>query len=150
MTRNHSRPGGRAMRTRSPTPSRRRPSPAPCWPAPPGLGGPSPGGAQSLAPGWRVVTVWAHQEFALLLSTLALVMAVSMIIVLVVAVRDGVRSELWNPRFLTVMAGSIVLAGVRMWRRRSWQRERPSLPPELSTPASGALRGLPVSRWGSS
>lgn len=97
-----------------------------------------------------MVTVWAHQEFALLLSTLALVMAVSMIIVLVVAVRDGVRSELWNPRFLTVMAGSIVLAGVRMWRRRSWQRERPSLPPELSTPASGALRGLPVSRCGSS
>jgi len=66
-----------------------------------------------------VVTVWARQKLVLLLSTLALVMAVSMIIVLVVAVRDGVRSELWNPRFLTVMAGSIVLAGARMWRRRS-------------------------------
>ena len=52
-----------------------------------------------------------HFVIALLLYTLALVMAASMIIVLVVAVRDGVRSELWNPRFLTVMAGSIVLAG---------------------------------------
>ena len=48
-----------------------------------------------------------HFVIALLLSTLALVMAASMIIVLVVAVRDGVRPELWNPRFLTVMAGSI-------------------------------------------
>ena len=72
-----------------------------------GAGRSQPRPAQSLAPGWRVVTVRAHQELALLLSTLALVMAVSMIIVLVVAVRDGVRSELWNPRFLTVMAGSI-------------------------------------------
>ena len=46
------------------------------------------------------MTVWARQKLVLLLSTLVLVMAVSMIIVLVVAVRDGVRSELWNPRFL--------------------------------------------------
>lgn len=49
-----------------------------------------------------------HFVIALLLSTLALVMAASMIIVLVVAVRDGVRSELWSPRLLLIMAGSIV------------------------------------------
>ena len=48
-----------------------------------------------------------HFVAALLLSTLVLVMAASMIIVLVVAVRDGVRPELWNPRFLAVMVGSI-------------------------------------------
>ena len=54
MTRNHSRPGGRAMRTRSPTPSRRRPSPAPCWPAPQGLGGPIPASPNPWLPdgGW--------------------------------------------------------------------------------------------------
>ena len=49
-----------------------------------------------------------HFVIALLLSTLVLVMAASMIIVLVVAVRDGVRAELWSPRLLLVMAGSIV------------------------------------------
>jgi len=49
-----------------------------------------------------------HFVIALLLSTLVLVMAASMIIVLVVAVRDGVRPELWNPRLLLIMAGSIV------------------------------------------
>ena len=49
-----------------------------------------------------------HFVIALLLSTLALVMAASTIIVLVVAVRDGVRPELWNPRLLLIMAGSIV------------------------------------------
>ena len=49
-----------------------------------------------------------HFVIALLLSTLVLVMAASMIIVLVVAARDGVRSELWNPRLLLIMAGSIV------------------------------------------
>ena len=49
-----------------------------------------------------------HFAAALLLSTLALVMAASMIIVLVVAVRDGVRSELWSPPLLLLLAGSIV------------------------------------------
>ena len=49
-----------------------------------------------------------HFVIALLLSTLVLVMAASMIIVLVVAVRDGVRPGLWNPRLLLIMAGSIV------------------------------------------
>lgn len=49
-----------------------------------------------------------HFVIALLLSTLVLVMAASMIIVLVVAVRDGVRSELWSPPLLLLLAGSIV------------------------------------------
>ena len=49
-----------------------------------------------------------HFVAALLLSTLVLVAGGSMIIVLVVAVRDGVRSELWSPPLLLLLAGSIV------------------------------------------
>ena len=49
-----------------------------------------------------------HFVIALLLSTLALIAGATAVVLLVVAARDGVRSELWNPRLLLIMAGSIV------------------------------------------
>ena len=49
-----------------------------------------------------------HFVAALLLSTLALIAGAVAVILLVVAARDGVRSELWSPRLLLIMAGSIV------------------------------------------
>ena len=49
-----------------------------------------------------------HFVAALLLSTLALIAGAVAVVLLVVAARDGVRSELWNPRLLLIMAGSIV------------------------------------------
>ena len=49
-----------------------------------------------------------HFVIALLLSTLVLIAGAVAVVLLVVAARDGVRSELWNPRLLLIMAGSIV------------------------------------------
>ena len=49
-----------------------------------------------------------HFVAALLLSTLALIAGAVAVVLLVVAARDGVRSELWSPRLLLIMAGSIV------------------------------------------
>lgn len=49
-----------------------------------------------------------HFVAALLLSTLALIAGATAVVLLVVAARDGVRSELWSPRLLLIMAGSIV------------------------------------------
>ena len=49
-----------------------------------------------------------HFVIALLLSTLVLIAGAVAVVLLVVAARDGVRSELWSPRLLLVMAGSIV------------------------------------------
>ena len=48
-----------------------------------------------------------HFVIALLLSTLALIVSAAMIIILVVAVRDGVKPALWSPRYLLLLAGSI-------------------------------------------
>lgn len=49
-----------------------------------------------------------HFVIALLLSTLVLIAGAVAVVLLVVAAHDGVRSELWSPRLLLVMAGSIV------------------------------------------
>ena len=49
-----------------------------------------------------------HFVIALLLSTLVLIAGAVAVVLLVVAARDGVRSELWSPRLLLIMAGSIV------------------------------------------
>lgn len=49
-----------------------------------------------------------HFVAALLLSTLALIAGAVAVVLLVVAARDGVRPELWSPRLLLIMAGSIV------------------------------------------
>ena len=49
-----------------------------------------------------------HFVIALLLSTLVLIAGAVAVVLLVVAARDGVRSELWSPRLLLVMVGSIV------------------------------------------
>ena len=49
-----------------------------------------------------------HFVAALLLSTLALIAGAVAVVLLVVAARDGVRSKLWSPRLLLIMAGSIV------------------------------------------
>lgn len=49
-----------------------------------------------------------HFVIALLLSTLALIAGAVAVVLLVVAARDGVRPELWSPRLLLIMAGSIV------------------------------------------
>lgn len=49
-----------------------------------------------------------HFVIALLLSTLVLIAGAVAVVLLVVAARDGVRPELWNPRLLLIMAGSIV------------------------------------------
>ena len=49
-----------------------------------------------------------HFVIALLLSTLVLIAGAVAVVLLVVAARDGVRSELWSPRLLLIMAGSII------------------------------------------
>ena len=45
---------------------------------------------------------------AVLLSTITLVITASAIIITVVAIRDGVLPQLWDPRYLTLVLGSLI------------------------------------------